>query len=226
MSLQRFELNTPFKYGHFVPKNDKGRRLVIPDIHGCKKTFEELLQKIQLTKDDYLFLLGDYVNKGPDSIGVIDKIIELIEQGYNVFPLRGNHEQIWIDKIKTNNRLTEKQKNFLRNLPLFYELDHFYLVHGGFNARQNNPFLDTKSMLTARYMQYDARTFQNKIIIHGHTTMSLPIIEAQIKEKRSIISLDNGCVYRNSLYEGNLLCLDLDTFELVVQKNIEQKPMH
>ncbi|MCS7029032.1 MAG: serine/threonine protein phosphatase [Bacteroidia bacterium] len=221
MSLRRFELNTPFRYGHFVQKNEKGRRLVIPDIHGCKKTFEELLKKINLTKDDQLFLLGDYVNKGPDSLGVIDKIIELIEEGYNIFPLRGNHEQIWLEKMNNHPKITQKQKNFLRILPLFYELDRFYLVHGGFDIRRSNPFLDIKSMLTARYMQYDARTFQNKIIIHGHTTMSLPIIQAQLQEKRSVISLDNGCVYRDSLYEGNLVCLNLDTFELAIQRNVE-----
>ncbi|MCS7076663.1 MAG: serine/threonine protein phosphatase [Bacteroidia bacterium] len=204
-----------------MQKNTHGRRLAIPDIHGCKRTFEELLKKIKLTKDDQLFLLGDYVNKGPDSFGVIDKIIEMIEEGYKIFPLRGNHEQIWLEEIKKNSKITEKHKEFLRSLPLFYELDRFYLVHGGFNISNKNPFLDTKSMLTARYMQYDARTFQNKTIIHGHTTMSLPVIQAQIQEKRSVISLDNGCVYRDSLYEGNLVCLNLDTFELYIQKNVE-----
>ena len=61
----------------FVEKPEVGRRFAISDIHGCSMTFEALLSQIHLKKEDQLFLLGDYVNRGPDSAGVIDKILEL-----------------------------------------------------------------------------------------------------------------------------------------------------
>ena len=56
-----------------APENG-GRRLVITDIHGCAKTFKKLLDKVGLNENDQLFLLGDYINRGP-SKQVIDKII-------------------------------------------------------------------------------------------------------------------------------------------------------
>lgn len=68
------------------------RRLVIPDVHGCPKTLASFIDTIRLQKSDYLFFLGDYIDKGSDSKGVLDIIIDLKKQGFNVFPLRGNHE--------------------------------------------------------------------------------------------------------------------------------------
>ena len=76
-----------------APPENGGRRLVITDIHGCAKTFAKLLDKIGLNEDDQLFLLGDYINRGPRSKQVIDHILDLNEDGFNVFPLIGNHEE-------------------------------------------------------------------------------------------------------------------------------------
>ena len=77
------------------------RRFAISDIHGCSKTLIKLvLDEIKLTKSDELYLLGDYINKGPDSKGVIDFIFELRNSGYNVQCLRGNHEQYLLDGLE------------------------------------------------------------------------------------------------------------------------------
>ncbi|MFO8236494.1 MAG: metallophosphoesterase family protein [Bacteroidales bacterium] len=73
-------------------------RFVVGDIHGCYKTFKKLVEEIiQLSKDDKLYLVGDYVDRGPDSKSVLDYIINLIDEGYSVFPVRGNHEEMLID---------------------------------------------------------------------------------------------------------------------------------
>ncbi len=50
------------------PKEYNGNEYVIPDIHGCLLTFKALLKNIKLKKDDRLFLLGDYIDRGPDSL--------------------------------------------------------------------------------------------------------------------------------------------------------------
>ena len=61
------------------------RQIAISDIHGCARTFKKLvLEKVVLDKQDTLFLLGDYINKGPDSKGVLDFIFELKNSGFNV----------------------------------------------------------------------------------------------------------------------------------------------
>jgi len=73
------------------------RKWVIPDIHGCAYTLQILVEnQIEPTKDDLLIFLGDYIDRGPDSKGVIDFIMGLEEQGFNVKVLLGNHEDYCI----------------------------------------------------------------------------------------------------------------------------------
>ena len=78
-----------------------GKRYVISDIHGCYNTFKRLVEEvIGLTKSDWLFLLGDYIDRGPSSKDVLDYILDLKESGYSLFPLRGNHEDDLLDYAK------------------------------------------------------------------------------------------------------------------------------
>src|SRR5437763_11525154 len=64
-----------------------GRLIAIGDVHGCHLEFAELLAKLALTKDDRLILLGDLVNRGPDSCKVID-----LARQHGALSLLGNHE--------------------------------------------------------------------------------------------------------------------------------------
>jgi serine/threonine protein phosphatase 1 len=73
---------------------------VIADIHGCSRTFEQLLLRSKLRKNDTLYLLGDYVDRGPDSCGVLTQIMGLLENGYDVRPLRGNHDDMMLRTYK------------------------------------------------------------------------------------------------------------------------------
>ena len=86
------------------------KQWVIPDIHGCHKTLRALLDNhIQPSKHDWLYFLGDYIDRGPDSKGVIDYIRSLQEDQYNIRLLRGNHEDYCI-------RSYEEKKQFLNVL--------------------------------------------------------------------------------------------------------------
>jgi len=53
------------------------RTLAIGDIHGCSKALDHLLEIVNPKPQDTLITLGDYVNKGRDSKGVIDRLISL-----------------------------------------------------------------------------------------------------------------------------------------------------
>jgi len=69
------------------------RQWVIPDIHGHSRTLQALIEdQIKPSRSDYLFFLGDYIDRGPDAKGVIDYIISLQEDDYQIRTLRGNHE--------------------------------------------------------------------------------------------------------------------------------------
>jgi len=71
------------------------RQFAIGDIHGCLKTFRFLLEDvIRLDPEDQIYLLGDYIDRGPDSKGVLDYIMQLLEMGYKVTPVLGNHEEM------------------------------------------------------------------------------------------------------------------------------------
>lgn len=70
---------------------------IIPDIHGCVLTLKTLFEsQLEVRREDQLIFIGDYIDRGPDSKGVIDYIMHLEEQGYNVRKLMGNHEDYCI----------------------------------------------------------------------------------------------------------------------------------
>jgi serine/threonine protein phosphatase 1 len=74
-----------------------GRKWVIPDSHGCLKTLRTLVEDlIRLKRNDSLYFLGDYIDRGPDSKGLIDYIMQLAFDGYTVTAIRGNHEDFMV----------------------------------------------------------------------------------------------------------------------------------
>ena len=71
------------------------RVLAIGDIHGCSGALDALLSAVAVQPDDTLVTLGDYVDRGPDSRGVLDRLIALCRSRY-VVALRGNHDQMMV----------------------------------------------------------------------------------------------------------------------------------
>lgn len=68
----------------------------VGDIHGERELLEELLALLPLQEGDRLVFVGDYVDRGPDSRGVVDVLIELSSRFPCVF-LIGNHESMFLD---------------------------------------------------------------------------------------------------------------------------------
>ncbi|MFQ3652059.1 MAG: metallophosphoesterase family protein, partial [Gemmataceae bacterium] len=79
------------------------RTLVIGDIHGYRGTLETLLEAVAPTADDRLITLGDYVDRGPDSRGVLERLITLQEQGL-LTPLLGNHDEMMLQALNGDPR--------------------------------------------------------------------------------------------------------------------------
>lgn len=81
------------------------RTIMISDIHGCMKTFDQMLGLVNYnSKYDQLILLGDYVDRGPESKEVVEKVIDLV-QNHQAIAIRGNHDQRLVDLIKNNHSL-------------------------------------------------------------------------------------------------------------------------
>ena len=74
----------------------KSRTIAIADIHGHIKALVGLIDLINPNPEDTLIFLGDYINRGPDSKGVLQFIIDL-KQRCNVVCIMGNHEEMMIN---------------------------------------------------------------------------------------------------------------------------------
>lgn len=217
-----------------------GRRLAISDIHGCYETFEALLQQIQLQKEDHLYLLGDVVNRGKNSHLVLDKIIELKKLDYQVFLLRGNHEQLLLNarekskaKLKRALQIT-KSENLYKEIDIrkryvkllsksfhYLDLEDYYLVHAGFDFANPLPFENTQAMMHIKSFKAKKRYLNGRKIVVGHSPQPLTEIMRRVQKGKRKLYIDNGCLNKQTKGQGNLVCLNLDTLALSVQCNIE-----
>ena len=81
------------------------QRWIIPDIHGCPQTLQALFENmLKITKHDQLYLLGDYIDRGPDSKGVIDYLMHLQKEEYNVHCIKGNHEDMCVKAYEADKK--------------------------------------------------------------------------------------------------------------------------
>ena len=72
-----------------------GRVLVVGDIHGCRRELDVLLKDLGVGAGDTVVFLGDYVDRGPDVRGVIERLVALAaDQAVRTVFLRGNHEDM------------------------------------------------------------------------------------------------------------------------------------
>jgi serine/threonine protein phosphatase 1 len=222
----------------------------ISDIHGCSKTFIALVEDvIQLKKEDTLFLLGDYIDRGPDSKGVIDYILQLKQTGFKIQALKGNHEDMLLKSILDPSYLKmflynggertlesfsvshprllpEKYLDFFQSLPFYAIYKEFILVHAGVNSDAEDPLRDYDSMIWTRRFKVEGKIAHN-FVVHGHTPVPIMEIQesARVVDRDRKINIDNGCVFGLNEFYGNLCCLELETRKIYFQPNIDQKPL-
>lgn len=84
----------------------KPRLLAIGDVHGCSVALQTLLTCVRLRPEDKVVFLGDYIDRGPDSRGVIETVIAL-RQFFDVVTLRGNHEVMAVEARESRHALHE-----------------------------------------------------------------------------------------------------------------------
>ncbi|MGD2127112.1 MAG: metallophosphoesterase family protein [Desulfobacteraceae bacterium] len=201
------------------------RIFIIGDIHGCLEMLKRLMDKIDWDPDkDRLIFLGDYIDRGKDSRGVIDFILEISKIAHSVECLLGNHESILLDFLEGRDYVTfflnggaatlnsyrlahhiegeplipEGHLSFLKSLRKWIELEDYYVVHAGFRPGVDLENQTLEDLLWIRepfiFSEYDF----GKRIIFGHTPFSEPVM------MENKIGLDTGAVYGNKL-----TCLEL-----------------
>jgi serine/threonine protein phosphatase 1 len=205
------------------------RYFAIGDIHGCLESLERLLEKIRPhlnPQEDMLVFIGDYVDRGPDPRGVVERLIRLKREYPHVVCLLGNHEDMFLRWVKTGQdldlylynggggtirsymeggkfKLPEEHLRFFESLLLWYETDQYLFVHAGLRPGVPLEKQDPMDLLWIRGEFIMSKYDFGKIVIFGHT----PLRQVLIMENK--IGIDTGAVYG-----GELSCVELPSLKI------------
>jgi protein phosphatase len=124
------------------------RIIVISDIHGHLHEFERLIVKLDILEDDYLIILGDFINRGPDNLEVLRKIMDLSKRK-NTFILKGNHEAFIMTYFKSEEKFHELY-NFFRN-DYYKTILNDMAVLLDFDYENNDSFSEFRNIIQSKF---------------------------------------------------------------------------
>jgi serine/threonine protein phosphatase 1 len=204
------------------------RTLVVGDIHGCSIALDAVLALAAPGPDDRLITLGDYVDRGPDSRGVLDRLTALFDAG-GLIPLRGNHDQMMVQARSGKDRrlwlacggqqtlesyghaltdeeydnVPERHWQFLEDdCRDWHETEAHFFVHA--SVYPDLPFDEQPAyMLLWEKLEEPVLHFSGKVMVCGHTRQlgGVPL------DLGSTVCIDTG-VYGE---HGWLTCLHVET---------------
>ena len=207
------------------------RLLAIGDVHGCSRALDLLLADVNPRGDDKIVTLGDYIDRGPDSKGVLDRLLDL-HRADRLIALRGNHEMMllaarrspsderyWrtfggeeaLASYSTGGRpatlddIPERHWSFVQDICVdIYEGDTHFFVHA--SVLPDRPFANQPTHVLHWQTFADRGPHcSGKIMICGHT------------EQHSGVPLNIGhavCLDTWVYGSGWLTCLDVTTGQL------------
>jgi serine/threonine protein phosphatase 1 len=219
------------------------RRFAIGDVHGCLLTLQTLLEdRLRVSPQDEVFLLGNMINRGPHSAATLEYLLDQRADGFRLRCLRGHHEELFLQAFQHGPEVLEDflghfrsldlmgeglfdYLDFCESLPTYLLTEGFVLVHAGLDLSCDAPLADRDTHLSGFVDLGENQLFQGRRILHGHTVRRLSAIRGAAADQAAVIGLDNGCVFaeiaEGYVHRGNLCALNLDTFELIVQPNVE-----
>jgi len=202
-----------------------GRLIAIGDIHGHNLALQALLSQISPGKDDVIVTLGDYINRGPDSRGVIVTLLELQEQ-CQLIPILGNHEEMMLDSRNDYHaeqrwrfqggeaalqsygdnagveQIPQSHWHFLSQCRSYYETEHFIFTHANYCWYSA---LDQQPSSLLRWLSLEESEprphVSEKTVILGHTP-------GEIRDFSFCRCIDTGCGFG-----GLLTAMNVDTKE-------------
>lgn len=208
--------------------------IAIGDVHGRLDALEELLDRLDPGPSDQLVFIGDYIDRGPDSKGVIDRLLTLEDEVSCVF-LRGNHEAMMLDylrdgawnlwrmnggvetldtyRVDGDVEIPEAHVRFVDQTELYYETDEFFFVHAGLKPDltidENLRRHDEDVLLWERsHLSADELAWE-KPVVCGHTPQPRPI------DRPLLLCIDTGCVYASRYGQGALTAVRLPDREWI-----------
>lgn len=189
------------------------RTIAIGDIHGCSIALQKLLDVIAPQPEDTVVILGDFVDWGPDSRGVIEQLIRL-KRRCTVIPLRGNHEEMLLDAFEldpamqcwlalggdqTLNSYRDREAEhpipsdhlrFIRSCQEFHETPTHIFVHA--NYEPDLPLEQTGGEVL-RWRSIDDESMRphqsGKTVVVGHT----PQVNGHVLDLGFLLCIDTDC---------------------------------
>ena len=207
----------------------------VGDIHGCAESLDDLLRRIAPTEDDHLVFVGDYIDRGPDSKGVIARLLELERRVPCTF-LKGNHEalmlgyldygeyELWRVNGGTATLASYQERSgeisvpdvhidFIREALPYLDTPDFFFVHGGIppelTIAEAIASLDEETFLWERAHLNARRRAWEKVVVCGHTPRPEPLNDEKL------IAIDTGCVYFTRPGMGRLTAVKLPEREFI-----------
>ena len=209
--------------------------IAIGDIHGCPLTLDALLRELDPTPEDHLVFIGDYIDRGPDSKGVIDRLILLKEEFHCTF-LRGNHEELMLNFLDHGDydlwagnggiltqqsygtfgeasTIPEDHVEFVRATIFYLDVDDFFFVHAGLlpdrTVAQGIADGNQQIFLWERgHLQAEQLAWE-KTVVCGHTPVSVPL------DTEKLINIDTGCCFYTHPHLGTLTAVRLPEREFI-----------
>jgi serine/threonine protein phosphatase 1 len=188
-----------------------GRTIAIGDIHGCAAALRAVLQAIDPKPEDTIVTLGDYVDRGPDSRGVIDELLKL-EKRCRLVPLMGNHELMLLSALEFPEALAswkecggkealksyggrienvpESHLEFIRRCRRYYETATHFFVHANYEADLSLDQQPDYLLFWEHLMLRTPPPHENgKVAIVGHTSQRT----GNVLDGEYIICIDTYC---------------------------------
>lgn len=228
-----------------APLDEQHRIIAIGDIHGCLKTLEALLDKLELRPDDQLVFLGDMIDRGPRSREVIAFLMALAEKRTCHFVM-GNHELMLLNYLKGDDPvgwfynggkatldsygsangldLPAEHLAFLRACSPWLETAQWFFAHGGLDPELT--IADNLRLYTPEEFSWQRMHMQpffienqefnwNKTLVCAHTPVPEPLLLDRL------IAIDTGCVYTRNPLLGNLTAVVLPERRIVQTRNCD-----
>lgn len=200
-----------------------GDLYVIGDLHGCLAPLQRLLEHLEPDPArDTLIFVGDYIDRGPDSKGVVDYLLSLRGRfpAERLIFLKGNHEAMFLDFLAGKDRelflfnggastledywgkdwsqaeklvLPPDHALFYQELRPFYATDDYLFVHGGLRPGVPLEEQTEEDLLWIRGEFIASSEDFGRRVVFGHTPFRQPLI---LPNK---IGIDTGLVYGNFL---------------------------
>jgi len=147
------------------------RTIAIGDIHWCSLALKALVDAIDPSPDDLLVPLGDYIDRGPDSRGVLEQMLALSERCVLV-PLLGNHEEMLLAALEGKSDL-----NFWLK---FGGME--FLTSYGYKGRPELLPADLRTLIPCEHLQFikgcrDYYETVRHIFVHAYYEPDRPLHE-------------------------------------------------